>query len=325
MNGKRPYAAWLLVLVFLGVPVGAFALEYTVQQYSSGQYLGMELADMDGDGVPELLAGSWSGNHVEIWKYDQTTNALVLIDDIPGFPANTISVKARDFDKDGDMDVAVGLRGAGLWYATNNGAGGWNLTQIDPTYSWHVLVSDFDQDGNLDIFDGADRNPFIRLFYGDGTGGFTNPGRYFPPTVLPRGFNVVDINGDGRLDLFGSGALYLRAFLNPGGRMTDWQSIGPATPIAINGVDELVTNLSPSAADLDGNGVVDQVGYLHNFSAENREVIVFDGSVVGGSHTWTKRVIGTFAATAAFGATGLADLNGDGHLDIFVGSSSDSY
>ena len=41
------------------VTARAGALEYTIQQYSSGQYLGMDLADMNGDGTPELLAGSW--------------------------------------------------------------------------------------------------------------------------------------------------------------------------------------------------------------------------------------------------------------------------
>lgn len=297
----------------------AAALEYTIQKYSSGTYLGLDAADMDGDGKAEILAGSWQGNHVEIWKFDQMTNALVKIDDITGFPGNTISIKAADFDKDGDIDVVVGLRFAGLWYATNNGPGNWSLKQIDPTYSWKVLVGDLDNDGNLDIYDGANQAPYIRLFYGDGNGNFTNPGRNFPSTVLPRGFNIADINNDGILDLIGTGALYMRAFLNPGGRTTDWLSIGPTVPFAVSGVSELVTNLSPSAADLDGNGVLDQVAYLHNYATNTREVIVFEGIVSNGVYSWTKRIIDTISAVSASGTAGIADLNDDGYPDIIIG------
>lgn len=311
----------LVIFAFLLSTVHeAATLEYTIQKYSAGRYMGFDVADMDGDGTPEVLTGSWQGNHVEIWTYDQLADTLTLKDDIPGFLGNTISVRAADFDKDGDNDVVVGLRFAGLWYATNNGPGGWSLKLIDATYSWKVLVADFDQDGNLDIYDGADRPPYIRLFYGDGSGNFTNPGRYFPPTAVPRGFNVADINGDGIVDLIGTGGLYMRAFLNPGNRTVDWQSIGPTTPFAVPGTNELVTNLSPSAADLDGNGVIDQVAYLHNFTTNSREVIVFEGSVSNDVYSWTKRSVDTMIpATAAFGTAGVSDLNDDGYLDIHIG------
>jgi hypothetical protein len=49
--------------------------------------------------------------------------------------------------------------------------GNWVTESIDSSYSWQVLVGDFDDDGHLDIFHGIDYGP-IHMFYGDGAGNF---------------------------------------------------------------------------------------------------------------------------------------------------------
>jgi hypothetical protein len=319
-------------------------LTYTVQQFGDGSwYTGIYLADMDYDGKPEILIGNRSENSLEIWKYNLGT--MVKIDSIT-FPYHVHDIKVADFDDDCDMDVVVGVRFNGIFYANNTGSvrsvGKWNIQKLDGQYSWQVLVEDFDNDYNLDILDGVDYGP-IRIFYGDGRGNFNEgPPVQDPLTDMraPMGFNAIDINSDGWLDLIGTDGSFLRAFLNPGERdendkRKDWISIGPTTPVGTYPCCEptsLQTRISPSAGDLDKNGVVDQVAFFGSpESTAPLEILLFKGSNTASGFKWDKVVVGTITNPGrAWNAeteeligwawhAGTADLNGDGNLDIHVG------
>ena len=305
------------------------ALDYTIQQFADGAwYTGIHLADMDDDGQPELLIGNRDTSSVEIWRYDAEQHTLVQIDSIP-FPYHVHDIRAADFDSDGDMDIVVGLRFEGVYYATNTGApgtvGNWSTALLDWNYSWQVLVEDFDGDGNLDIFDCVDYGP-IFTFYGDGAGQFT-PGVAVedPATAMrtPLGFNAVDLNGDDLLDLIGIDGSFMRAFLNPGNPNRRWASVGPDTPVGdypCCEVNQIQAGIAPSAADLDGNGTVDQVAVLGTPQYSGPlQVLVFDGSVDGRTLQWTPRVVDTLAAIVWAHHAGTADLNGDGYQDIHLG------
>lgn len=303
-------------------------IDYAVRPFGAGGwYTGIYLADMNGDGRPEILIGNRNTSSLEIWQYDDAGDTLALIDTI-SFPYHIHDIKAADFDNDGDMDIVAGLRSEGLFYAANTGApgtiGNWDVRQLDFNYAWQVLVEDFDSDGHLDIMDAIDYGPIL-MFYGDGKGNFAPGNSVFDLETemrQPGGFNAVDLNGDARLDLIGLDAVYLRAFLNPGDRVSNWPSIGPTTAFGDTVNHPIRPHISPSAGDLDGNGVIDQVAFWSNFPDGPFEAVIFKGSRPGGTLQWERTVLETIPGAGSAEHAGVADLNGDGYLDIHLGGAA---
>jgi hypothetical protein len=180
------------------------------------------------------------------------------------------------------------------------------------------LVEDLDEDGNLDLCDGQDYGP-IRTFYGDGEGNF-EVGAPVPDLQTemrqPLGFNITDM---WLVDLIGLDGTHLRAFSNPRDRSSDWSSWRGSEPVGEFPSRAVRPLISPSAGDLDGDIVVDQVAIQENRPNGSIEVVVFRGSHVRLTPSWTRTVIGTIDDVGWAGHAGVADLDGDGHLDVHVG------
>ena len=303
-------------------------LTYGIQTFRAGYwYTGLSLPDMNRDGRPDFLIGNRDTNSLEIWTYNASYLGIVMIGDVITFPHQVHDAKAADFDWDGDMDVVVGLRSGGLYYAEDTSLPGtpwtWGIRKIAGGYTWQVLVEDFDGDGHLDILDCQDYGP-IRTFYGDGKGNFAQGASIDDPDTnmrQPLGLNAVDIDGDGALDLIGLDGAYLRVFFNPGDRTSDWDSGGQGNPFGQFPDDAVRPSISPSAGDLDGNGVVDQVAVRENRPDGTVEVLVFEGDEFGGVYSWTERVLDAIPGAGWAGHAGVADLDGDGHLDVHVGGA----
>lgn len=346
-NGRRSFGAavlvcgLLLLVAMLGSQpfAGAMAdvdvtlLNYRVEPLgSNAHYTGVHLADMTADGLPELLIGNRDTSSLEIWAYDPVLDTMIQIDSVP-FPYHIHDLKAADYDHDGDMDVAVGMRGNyGLYYLINTGApgtvGSWAFEAKDLNYSWQVLADDFDSDGHLDLFHAIDYGP-IHTFYGRGDGLFPSGADVADPDTemrFPRGFNAVDLNEDGLLDLIGVDGSFMRAFLNPDARDEAWASVGPDTPVGDYPCCDTVViqaDVSPSAADLNGDGFVDQVAFRGRPSDGPLDILLFAGGEEDGDLTWTVQTIdsvwGDEELVGMAAHAGVADLNGDGYLDIHVG------
>lgn len=305
-------------------------LDYTIQEYGDDNwYTAVQLADMDYDGFQEILIGNRDENMIEVWQHYGGLNNWSTYGSELVFPAHVHDFKVADFDNDGDMDIVAGLRDMGLYYAENTSYPGtymrWEIRSINDAYTWQILVEDFDKDGNLDIFQGVDYGP-INMYYGDGQGNFVQGASIEDPATdmrFPMGFNAIDLNGDNRLDLIGVDGSFLRAFLNPGNRNANWPSVGPATPFGSYPCCDptaLQANTSPSAGDFDGNGVVDQVAFLGTPDSNGpMQVLLFKGIKSGSTLKWDKVVVDTITTSGSGAHAGVADLDGDGNLDIHVG------
>lgn len=216
--------------------------------------------------------------------------------------------------------------------ARPDGEGGWTLEKysfIQPTTYTNAVFLDYNNDGNLDMLlmgQGGDWNipsskKFVLLYRNLGPDmdfRFENVADTGLPQVCDEAYynpiSVGDFNHDGYTDIalmYYSGGRNVEIFLNDGGT-------GKFHPMGLS--PEAATNGSVMFADLDNDGWLDLEfsGYGDRSATtlkmyrNNR-----DGSVSD---------ISDPAVTGAFqGASSVADINGDGHLDIISCGNGDNW
>ncbi|MFB6346063.1 MAG: FG-GAP repeat domain-containing protein [bacterium] len=185
---------------------------------------GLDLADLDGDGYPDLGAMGKSDNGEDFLLYendgtghfDNTTfsaaptpaqqEAAVAFGDLTGNSSNDLVVAGGDDNTDGILKVYH-----------NDGSGNFNEVE-EPLGSDTGLgrapavnLADVDNDGDLDLIAQGWYGSRIRLglfvFHNDGTGSFGSPEQNLlsDTSLAVGGLGVADLNGNGQKDLVASG------------------------------------------------------------------------------------------------------------------------
>lgn len=231
-----------------------------------------------------------------------------------------------DFTGDGLPDVVVAIA-LGAVLLRNDGAGGWSLELLEAdggpvTLTRAVAAADLDADGDIDLFLGAELPGSSRFLFNNGDGSFVS--RVLDGVdhrVWTASFG--EFTGSGRLDLFLAtydAELSLDAILAGslgGGQVLvvqdadgGWAAKPDALPAST--ADSLCLQGAP--LDADSNGTLDV--YLANdfgpYAVPN-QLLANDGD-------------GTFSVVSGSGAdlsiysmgTGVGDVSGDGHPDLFV-------
>ncbi len=276
---------------------------------------GMALADIDQDGLPDLLAGGrW-------FKYTGGSYVSTLID------AALVEgrVAAADLIPGGLPEVVMSAGdsvGPLRWYACAGDPadpGCWvahDLLDVPIDHGHSLTIADFDQDGHLDIFAAEMRvnsdnpNAGMWIFKGDGTGRFTRLS--MAEGVDNHESRVADLDGDGDLDILGKPYNWetprLDIWLNPGSIQV------PPTPLPVPSTltldawqrhvidpDRPWRSVFVLSADLNGDGLQDVLsgGWWYP-----------NPGTAGG--VWERRALGE----PLYNVATVADFDGDGDLDV---------
>jgi len=286
----------------------------------------IEFADVDGDGDQDFLLTGVNASFLGIAK-------LYINDGVGNFTLKTGTsfegafgghIDFADVDGDGDEDVLISggdnFLGRMAKLYTNDGVG--NFTEVMNTpfpgvaYSSQAFA-DVDGDGDQDVLiTGADDNliPIAKLYINDGMGNFTLK----PATIFGRvwigSVAFADVDGDNDQDVFitgktSSGARIANLYMNGGsGNFT----------LATGSTFDGVSTSSLAFEDIDGDG--DQDVLIAGWNGSSSVTTLYTNDGVG---IFTK-VINTSLEGISDGDIAFADVNGDGHQDVFISGENNT-
>lgn len=268
------------------------------------------VADIDGDGKPDLLSGNSIGT-INFYKNVSTNDTLKLRFITSEFGciralADTVFVDNCNNRSESPFPTRK------LTEQTEHGASALSFGDLDGNGTLDLLFGDFIE-RSLYYFRnvGTPQSPQFEL-----------GAQHFPSLKLleTRGFNLaqtLDYDGDGDLDLFVS-SLSVRQSKRD---FMFFRNVGsPTTPTFIRETDQFLNpfdvglTAKPALGDLNGDGKLDLL-----IGNKDGEIAFCLNTGTNATPEWTLQSATYLIADADPVAPALVDIDGDGDLDLFVG------
>jgi outer membrane protein assembly factor BamB len=253
------------------------------------------VADVDNDNLPEVVLGAWYG---WVFAFNGEDGSLCWDENLGTDSYIQSGPNILDLNADGQLDVVVAQwRGDCRVYARRGDNGGplWHATAATDWMYHGAAFADVDEDGKPELSIGCYDSHVYLLNGEDGTKQWDYPTPFYAgaPTA------IADVNNDGHLEVIFGAHSRIGAVSRTGTLLWSY----PASGSVFRGV---------AIADIDGNGVPDVA-----FGDSTGKLTVLRGH--NGSVLWQINLQALYGNTYDIDhAPVIADLDGDGKLDIFV-------
>ena len=357
---------WLLAGSALAQTAATFA---PVATYSTGLTsfpIGLAVADVNGDGKPDVLTANTNGSTagVLLGTGTGTFGAVTAYSTGPG--SAPISIAVADVNGDGKPDLLTANSNSntvGVLLGTGTGTFGAVATYSTGAGSMPdgIAVADVNGDSKLDVLTANYGTNTVGVLLGTGTGSFPTLATYSTgPGSLPGDIYVADVNGDSRLDVLtpnygsNSAAVLLGTGTGSFGAVTTYSTGPNGLPVDLvvadvnrdGKLDLLTANSNSDTAGVllgtgtgtfgavttysTGTGGTPDGIAVADVNGDNRPDLLtanIGTNTVGvllGTGTGSFGVVTTYSTGAGSGPIGIevADVNGDGRRDIIVVNSN---
>ncbi len=293
-------------------PGGTFSIaNFAVPNGTTLPSWSLAAGDYNRDGFNDLVLGS--GNKLSFWESNSTGTAYVSR--TPGDYIFCQRTNFIDINNDGNLDAFSCHDVDPNVYYLNDGEGNWTYYQSGTTPGAYMLGitasggnyasiwTDYDNDGDRDLFISKCSGPPCELHRNDGGGVFTDISAQAQINVTPIqswSSAVADFDNDGDMDIMigSNGSVRNKLFRN--NLDTTNETEEAFTNISVgSGLDQdSLTNRDYVAYDFDNDGLVDILG-------SGSRIMFNQGNNVFAQTLYTGMAIGA-----------VGDLNDDGFLDI---------
>jgi surface antigen len=276
--------------------------------------------DFDHSGGPDIAVANSASNDISIFLANSTcTGFAPAVNYSLGTGATPVSIAAADFNGDGFLDLAVADLGTkNISILLNNGDGSFKLGAtlslgFTPNF---VAVADFNNDKKMDLAITSQFSNSVAVFLGNGDGTFTlkstNCTGPVPCKAVTTSVTVADFNGDGKMDLavtsYDDSSVSVLLGKGDG-------TFGTAVNYPVG-----TTPLFVAAGPIQGNSTQQDLVVAN--TGQNSISVLLNNQT--GSGRLTSTTAHRYSVGSGPSSIGLADLNGDGKLDLVIANQGGS-
>jgi photosystem II stability/assembly factor-like uncharacterized protein len=277
------------------------------------------LADLDGDGKPDLVSSQGLGDNISVSR-NLCSPGTVLFDNLIDLPVSAfpIYVTTSDIDGDGRLDLVAAGNYISVLKNTSSGIGQISFApavNIPGIYNPpSVVMADLNGDGKPDMVTVYNNSVLVlgNISTPD-TIAFTSPVSYsYAGSNLSGGLAIADVDGDGKPDIVVIDA-YAGAFVLRNIGANGSLSFAPSTTFELSPLVGAAYATTVTVGDLDGDGKPDlSVAFTYNSAFTILRNTSTPGNVSFAPHL-------DFTSEDNFtNNVAIQDLDGDGKLDLAI-------